>query len=789
MSRKILKISLLSFILVALLSGCSFSFPWEKKRSASLNVDDNTQEQDISATAPPVFTGDLRKFANEDNLKNILAQAAPVGGLTSSWLLAESGYGVADDKAALKVPGGLNTGFIGADIVKIDSGHAYVLIRNEIKIISLAPASEAKIVGQISLDSRPGEFFVAGGRLVVFGTDEKIKDSSLFRSFKRQGKYTFLQIFDVSFPGDPKEIRSLSFEGGYVGARLSGNYVYLLTANPASYSDNESLVPRVVDNGRVISGNCVLGKDCFRPDIFYFDTDYRNHTFLSVTAVNIADRNEPLGGQAFLVDANFNIYLSLTGSLYLTRTESLSLFSLEQEIRREKVYPRLSEAEQVRIKEIENAPAFVLSQQEKVFKTSTIIDRYVNSLDTSGQDNLRLEVESALLPKIKQRVKELDKTDIYKFALRAGKIDYQAKGSVSGNVLSSGSIDEKGDGLRLITTRSLLWSRLSEDSEKIYSNIYILDSGLRPTGSLENIVTESGFHAVSFMGDRAYISAINENAPIYVVSLADSTKPAVLGAVRVNGYSHIYPLDSKGEKIISLGRDVEVGKATGPLKLSLFDFSDLQKPKELSSYLIGDNNSASIALSDYKALSYLPTYNTIVLPAALRESDQLVFAGALVFESDEGALALKSRLDHSAGGKFSQVDSWRGFNYYDNTVKRSWLIGDNLFTFSNKYLKIHRLADFSEIKTLILTPGDENVNINRVPENLATDQDGADEQLEQDSVDMTNSENALKADSDSSQENQPSETVKESSADSFNNGAVNPPNNIPEDPSKDEVNE
>ena len=746
MPRKIFKISLLSFFLILLLSGCSFSFPWEKQRSAPVNGDDNGQEQDISAGVSPSFTGDLRKFASEDSLKNVLAQVAPVGGLTSSWLLAESGYGAADDRAILKIPGGLNASFVGADIVKVDSGYAYVLIRDEIKIISLAPASEAKVVGQISLASRPFEFFVAGGRLVVFGTDEKVKDSSLFRSFKRHGKYTFLQVFDVSMPSSAKEIRSLSFEGGYVGARLSGNYAYLMTANPAYYSDSEPLAPRVIDNGRVISGDCSLGKDCFRPDIFYFDTNYRNHTFLSVTAVNIADRNEPLGGQAFLIDANFNVSLSLTGSLYLTRTESLSLFSLEQEVRREKIYSRLSETERVRIKEIEDAPAFILSQQEKVFKTATLIDRYVNSLDDSGKENLRTEIESALLPKIKQRAKEIDKTDIYKFTLRAGKIDYQAKGSVSGNVLSNGSLDEKNDNLRLVTTRSALWSRLSEDSSKHYSNIYILDSGLRPTGSLENIVTESAFHSVSFMGERAYIAAVKDDAPIYVISLADPTKPAVLGAVKVSGYFYIYPLDNKGEKIISLGRDVVAGNSNGPLKLSLFDFSDLQKPKELSSYLIGDSSSSSIALSDYKSLSYLPTYDTIVLPAAIREGGQLSFAGALVFEDQTGSLALKSRIDHSAGGKFSQAESWRGFSYYDNTVKRSWLIGDNLFTFSNKYLKISRLSDFSEIKTLILTPGDENANINPAPENTGVNQEEAEEKpLEQNSADIQSPDNTQAA--------------------------------------------
>ncbi len=134
------------------------------------------------------------------------------------------------------------------------------------------------------------------------------------------------------------------------------------------------------------------------------------------------------------------------------------------------------------------------------------------------------------------------------------------------------------------------------------------------------------------------------------------------------------------------------------------------------------------------------------MPAAIREGGQLSFAGALVFEDQTGSLALKSRIDHSAGGKFSQAESWRGFSYYDNTVKRSWLIGDNLFTFSNKYLKISRLSDFSEIKTLILTPGDENANINPAPENTGVNQEEAEEKpLEQNSADIQSPDNTQAA--------------------------------------------
>lgn len=710
MLGKKLKISFLAAILAALLSGCSFSFPWEKQRSVPIdNVMETEVQKENSATIINTsFSGDLRKFSNEDSLRNFLAQVAPAGGLTSSWLLAENGYGSADDAASLKLAGGATSGFIGADMVKIEGNYAYVLVRDAIKIISLNPVSAAQVVGQINLPHRPWEFFVADSRLVVFGSDNK---SQYFQdSIARvPGKYTFLKIFDVSLPTNPKEIRSLSFEGGYVGTRLSGNYTYLLTASPAYYIDGANLTPLIIENGRVVSGNCVSGQNCHRPQVFHFDTDYRNYTFLSVTAVNIADSSEPLNSQAFIVDTNFNIHLSLSGNFFLTRTEALSLFSLEQEIKREIIFPLLSEEEKTAIKSIENSPAFILSSAEKSFKSNIIIDRYFNSLPENKQNELRSDIEAGLLPKIKQRAKEIDKTDIYKFSLKAGKINYQAKGSVDGNVLVVGSLDEKNDYLRLVTTRSELFSRLFKNTGKIYNNVYILDAGLKLIGVLENIVTEASLRSVNFIGNRVYIATTNQEMPVYVLNLADAAKPDVLGAVRVKGYSYIYPADNKGERIISVGRE----SATDPLKLSLFDFSDLQKPKELSSYLIGDNSSVSIAMEDYKALYFSPTSGIIVLPAAFKDGASLTFSGALVFSSEQDNLNLKRRLDHSVGNRFLRPDSWRGFNYYDNTVKRSWLSGENLFTFSNKYLKIHRLPDLSEVKTITLTPGGDEANINQ----------------------------------------------------------------------------
>ena len=59
-------------------------------------------------------------------------------------------------------------------------------------------------------------------------------------------------------------------------------------------------------------------------------------------------------------------------------------------------------------------------------------------------------------------------------------------------------------------------------------------------------------------------------------------------------------------------------------------------------------------------------------------------------------------MDHSDDGRASGADFWQGGEYYDNSVKRSLYVGADLYTFSNNYLKINRLAGLEAVQTLDL---------------------------------------------------------------------------------------
>ena len=97
------------------------------------------------------------------------------------------------------------------------------------------------------------------------------------------------------------------------------------------------------------------------------------------------------------------------------------------------------------------------------------------------------------------------------------------------------------------------------------------------------------------------------------------------------------------------------------------------------------------------------------MPVSIRETidgrsyGKLTFSGAAVFTITEDKIELKGKVDHSDKGRPSPRDYWRGYNYYDNSVKRCLYIDDVLYSFSNNYLSMNDLGnDLDEIKKLKL---------------------------------------------------------------------------------------
>ncbi len=311
-----------------------------------------------------------------------------------------------------------------------------------------------------------------------------------------------------------------------------------------------------------------------------------------------------------------------------------------------------------------------------------------------------------------------EKTIIHRISIENGLIQHKAMGEVSGRALNRFSMDEYMGFFRIATTTGQV-SRRGEGSAKNHVNV--LDMKLNVVGSLQDIAPGERIYSARFMGKRGYLVTFKKVDPFFVIDLTDPQNPKILGELKIPGYSnYLHPYDEN--HVIGLGKDTveaEYGNFAWyqGVKLSLFDVSDVKNPKELSKYIIGDRGTSSPALNNPHAFLFSREKNVLVIPIRLAEINQskypggapantcgeFTWRGAYVFHiSVENGYVLKGKISHNEDNEVQpRYLGWYGYNY--DSIKRSFYIGDVLYTFSEKMLKMNHIEDLSEINRLVLS--------------------------------------------------------------------------------------
>jgi len=722
------------FAITTLVSGCAFKLKKPNGEEATGTKPVQKAELVTPQTAAEKLAAQsqLKKFNSLDELSDWLENSVVSPQYDSLWGGVESvRSGFSEKSAALTDAVGTAgnegssdysktnvqvEGVDEADIIKTDGQYIYAVTQKDLFIIEAYPATDARILSKIEFKSRPENIYISGNYLAIYGRNNEIYREEVYKSFRRRNDFTFLKIFDITDKKNPRQTRSLDFEGGLLDSRLIGDYVYLITANYNYYYMNEEpVLPRVLENG--ITVGCAAGAEkCVMPDVYYFDTSYDSHNFTTVTAINIKDSNEAIESDIYLLSGGQNVYAS-QNNIYITYTKYISEYDLESEVLKDLVLPRLSEKDRDKIEKIGQAESFVLSDQEKTQKIRQIMERYTASLEEEEQEKLAAELKDKMKQKYQDLSKELEKTVIHKIGVSGKNMEYKASGEVTGQVLNQFSMDENNTYFRIATTKNRTWSGYENEEVKSYNNLYVLDENLKITGAVENLAEDERIYSVRFMQNRAYMVTFRQMDPLFVIDLSDPRAPKVLGKLKIPGFSnYLHPYDDN--TLIGIGRDAHENESgginTGGIKLSLFDVTDVANPVEKDSYVIGESGSDSIALYDHKAFLFNRDKELLVIPASIREPSKdfsggaLSFSGALVFRLDRNGFELKGKIDHSDGGQGSDRDFWKGYNYYDNTVKRGLYISDVLYTFSNNYLKMNNIGDLKLVNSLKLNDSSQD---------------------------------------------------------------------------------
>ena len=310
-------------------------------------------------------------------------------------------------------------------------------------------------------------------------------------------------------------------------------------------------------------------------------------------------------------------------------------------------------------------------------------------------------------------IDEPEKSVIHKISIDELDVKYVASGEVEGHVLNQFSMDEHEGNFRIATTSGDVWGGDSKN------NIFVLDEDMELIGSLKGLASGEKIYSARFMGDRAYLVTFKKVDPFFVIDLSNPEEPEVLGYLKIPGYSdylHVYDENH----IIGIGKNTveaaeELKEQRGldfawyqGIKISLFDVSDVENPKEVAKLEIGDRGTESFALHDHKAFLFDKEKNLLVIPITLAEIDEskyageipptaygeVVWQGAYVLNIDEDEISVRGKVTHSEDTDETERWSW----YYSKfVVQRALYMDDVLYTISKGMIKANDLDDLDDL--------------------------------------------------------------------------------------------
>ncbi|MFZ3166694.1 MAG: beta-propeller domain-containing protein [Candidatus Methanoperedens sp.] len=720
MNKKVV-ILILAMTSIAIFSGCV--------QQDMKTIDKEKSVGNMTVFPIPESTQGLKKFSSAYELREYLkasAQSQSTGAFNSFWMGrdfaiagagSEMGRATAvpaaavskGEAASIQAPSGDTAtdysktniqveGVDEADFVKNDGKYIYVIAQNRLVILDAFPASDAKILSSTLIEGRPKDIFVNGDRLIIFMEDTDtvygIPEYD-YMPRPRNTMKTVALVYDISNRKNLEEIANYSISGNYFQSRMIGDNVYFIAKDSVYYYND------FVDMPIIRKGSARI----MAPDVYYFDNPEQNYVFHTIASINIK-KTDSINAKTFMMGYSDNLYVS-QNNIYITYRKNMPVLYYEAQ-REERFYevvlPLLSQDARDKINEIRNSN---LDQHEKWDKISSILEDTFNRMTEKEKQKYQEDVQKAIEEYEIKLAQEREKTVIQKIGIENGAIEYKTKGEVPGSLLNQFSMDESGDYFRVATT-SQFWTT---NSNTQYNNVYILDSDLKIAGKLEKIAQDERIYSARFIGNRLYMVTFKRIDPLFVIDLTDPNKPQVLGQLKIPGFSdYLHPYDEN--HIIGVGKETAENEWGGVsikgVKVSLFDVSDVNNPKQIDTYEIGKAGTDSEALRDHKAFLFDKKKNLLVIPVrevtGKEQYDsrygyymQRVWQGAYVFDITLNGFKLK--------GKISHFDDFEEQYYYwgsPGAVRRSLFIDDVLYTISARKVMMNDLKDISGINSIDL---------------------------------------------------------------------------------------
>ncbi|MBA2523914.1 MAG: beta-propeller domain-containing protein [Solirubrobacterales bacterium] len=251
--------------------------------------------------------------------------------------------------------------------------------------------------------------------------------------------------------------------------------------------------------------------------------------------------------------------------------------------------------------------------------------------------------------------------------------DYLASGRVPGSMLSQWSMSERDGYLRVASTTVPPWEDDGTPAGQSESFVTVLgEQGpeLVRVGQVGGLGRDERIYAVRFFDDVGYVVTFRQVDPLYTIDLSDPRAPAVVGELKIPGYSaYLHPVGDG--LLLGVGQDADARGLTQGTQLSLFDISDPSAPTRIATQSLGRHASSDVEY-DPHAFFFDDATGISITPF----SDWRTGAsGAVGVRVDPGGLSEVARLHHG--------DGWRA------AITRSLARGDSVYTVSDKGVMRH----------------------------------------------------------------------------------------------------
>lgn len=501
----------------------------------------------------------------------------------------------------------------------------------ETKIIKGFPVKD---LSQESVIEDSGKLLLSEGILMIFSN----------------GKITGYNVSDPKKPEKKWEVK-LENRSQIVSSRLSENKVYLVVESNINRSHPCPIKPLKISD-KEVSISC---QEIYHPVIPVPSDVIFSALLLNPSSGEIEKKVSFVGSQGKSV-----LYMA-KNALYITYSYPKDIIGFAARFFQEKAQDLLP---RWFIEKLRNLRSYDISQGAKLFELRLLFQQYQNSLNEDERLKIENELNNRLTDFYKKNKRELEKTGIVKIESKNFEITGQS--TIPGYPLNQFSLSEYQNNLRIASTiepRFPWFGLVTNRTGESENDLYILDPNLKIIGSIQGLGVTERIYSVRFVEDKGYLVTFRQTDPFFVLDLSDPHNPKQKGELKIPGYSsYLHPITK--EKILG------VGKEGWQIKISLFDVSNPENPKELSKYILDEGWSE--ILKTHHAFLIDKKNQIFFLPAS---------KGGYIFSYKNDLLKLEKAISQSS-------------------VKRALYINDYLYIISDNKITVLDERTWEKLKEL-----------------------------------------------------------------------------------------